>query len=207
MEKTELKAKAVEAALALAATKPWGKVSLAEIARSADLPLADFYGTLDKEGVLSAIDEMLDMACAAEPVSSDDMLRERIFDVAMLRFEAMEDHRTALLSIRHSWKLKPLARLKAAKRRTKTARWVLTCAEADFAGVGPRSLLLSGILFRAENAWEKEDSPDFTRTMAQLDRDLRDVDDFARRLKGFGRAKPKAADETDVEVGGEPSQA
>lgn len=199
MEKAELRSRAVEAALKLAAETPWDKISLAEIARKADLPLDNFYGELDKDGILSAIDRMLDKACSAEPVSSEDKLRERIFDAAMLRFEAMEEHRAALLSIRKSWKFKPAARLKAAKRRLRTAKWVLTCAEADFEGLAARSLLLAGILFRAENAWEKEDSADFTRTMSQLDRDLRDVDAFAKRVKGV--ISPKKREKQDAEDG------
>lgn len=177
--------RAVDAALQLASEKSWNDISLAEIARKAELDLIEFYGELDMDDILAAIDRRFDLACSSEPVSADDKLKDRIFDVIMLRFEAMEDHRAALTSIRNGWKHNPVERLKAAKRRTRTARWVLTCAEADFAGAGPRAVLLSGILSRVESAWEKEDSPDFTRTMAQLDRDLRDVNDFAGRIRKF----------------------
>lgn len=194
MDKTELKTKAVEAALALAREADWAKISLAEIARQAGIPLSEFYNRLDKDGIVSAIDQHFDLATSAEPISSDETLRERIFDAAMLRFEAMEDHRSAIKSIRKSWKYAPLPRLKAARRRTRTARWLLTCAEADFRGLSARAIILSGILSRAEDAWEKEDSPDFTRTMAQLDRDLRDVEGFAKRMKW---PKTKPAPEAD----------
>lgn len=200
MTDTKLADRAVDAALRLASEKSWDDVSLAEIAREAQLDLADFYGELDIDAVLSAIDRRFDLACSSEPVSTDDKLKDRIFEVTMLRFEAMEDHRAALMSIRKSWKYNPVERLKAAKRRTRTARWILTCAEADFAGAGPRAVLLSGILSRAEAAWEKEDSPDFTRTMAHLDRDLRDVNDFAGRIKKFTSSfKAKKKETTEAE--------
>ncbi len=195
MDLPELKMKAAEAALSLASERPWSEVTLSDVADRADIELAAFYGKLDLEDIVTAIDELLDVNVASERQDGEETLRERIFDAAMLRFEAMEDHRAALLSIRKSWKRQPVARLKAAKRRVKTAHWILTCAKADFAGVSARALVLSGILFRAENAWEKEDSPDFTRTMAQLDRDLRDVEDFARKMKGFGKTGPRKGDD------------
>ncbi len=196
MADQELNSAAAKAALSLAAEMPWSKVTLSAVAERAELPLTEFYNKVSRENLLDLIDAELDLACASEPVEADATLRERIFDVAMLRFEVMEDHREALLNIRNSWKLKPLARLQAAKRRTRTAKWVLTCANADFAGVSARSVLLSGILFRAEQAWEKETSADFSRTMAQLDRDLRDVDAFVGRVKKFtGSRSSKKTDE------------
>lgn len=181
----DLKKAAADAALSLAAEMPWSDVTLPAVAERAGVPLADFYGEITRNTLLALIDEKLDKACASEPIEADATLRERIFDVAMLRFEAMEDHREALLSIRKSWKLKPAPRLEAAKRRTRTAKWILTCAEADPAGLSAKAVILSGILFRAEQAWEKEDSADFSRTMAQLDRDLRDIDDFVGKVSRF----------------------
>ena len=180
---------ALDAALHLAASKPWDEISLAEIARESNKTLSDFYGEIDKNGLVDELDKRLDKACSSEPVDPEDTLRERVFEASMLRFEAMEVHRDAVLSIRNSWTYDPVRRLKAASRRTRTARWILTCAEADGAGLSARSLLLSGILFRAEEAWAKEKDADSTRTMSQLDRDLRDVSDFAERVKGFGKPK------------------
>ena len=149
---------ALEAALKLAATKSWTQVSLAEIARESHKTLSDFYGEIDKDRLVEEFDRRLDKACSSEPIDPDDGLRERIFEAAMLRFEAMEDHRDAVLSIRKSWKFDPVRRLKAAQRRTKTAKWLLTCAEDDGPGLSARSLVLSGILYRAEEAWAKERS-------------------------------------------------
>lgn len=193
---------ALDAALGLAAEKDWAEISLAEIARACHKTLADFYGEVDKDGLMDELDQRLDKACCTEPVDSGATLRERVFDVAMLRFEAMEDHRDAILSMRNSWKRDPARRLKAAKRRLRTARWILTCAEADGPALASRSVLLSAILFRAEEAWSKETSPDFTRTMAQLDRDLRDANQFAERLASFGGVFRKSAKK---EAAGEPA--
>lgn len=183
---------ALEAALTLAAQKPWNSISLAEIAREANKTLADFYGEIDKDGLVDELDQRLDKACCCEPVEADASLRERVFEVAMLRFEEMEKHRDAILSIRKSWMFDPLRRLKAAGRRLRTARWMLTCAEEDGLAIHANAVGLSAILFRAEEAWAKETSPDFTRTMAQLDRDLRSVEDFAEQFTSLGDKFRKA---------------
>ena len=199
MSKSELKEQAAKAGLALAREKAWKHVSLTDVAEKAGLPLSEFYDRLDLDGVLAAIETQFDKACGSEPVSKDETARERIFDVAMLRFEAMEDHRDSVLAIRKYWKKRPVERLKAAGRRVKSARWILTCAGLDNSLLEARSVILSGILFRAEDAWEKETSPDFTRTMAQLDRDLRDLEDWGERLSGFGKKRT----EKDQEAAGE----
>ena len=183
---------ALEAALNLAAEKPWNTISLAEIARACNKSLSDFYGEIDKHTLVEELDSRLDKACSAEPVDPDGTLRERLFDVAMLRFEEMEPKRAAILSIRKSWMQDPLRRLAAAKRRVKTAKWILTCAEEDGPLLGPRAVILSGILFRAEDAWAKETSADFTQTVSQLDRDLRSVSEFADRISSFSGNFQKA---------------
>ncbi|MAI89339.1 hypothetical protein [Ponticaulis sp.] len=182
----ETQDKIVTAAFALAAEKPWKDITLAQIAGQAGVSMSDLYELGSKTTLLSEIDGWLDRACGAEPVDMEETPRERIFDIAMLRFEAMEDHREAIMSIREGWMRRPAARALAAKRRMKTAQWVLTCAgETNPMLFKARAAVLSGILFRAEQAWAKEEGEDFTRTMAQLDRDLRDVSGWAARLSDF----------------------
>lgn len=178
----DLKTRAAEAALALASDRSWHKVTLSAVADRCGVSLDQFYGEASSASLIDLIDEYFDRACAGDSVADEASLRERIFDVAMLRFEVLEDHRVAVRNIRNSWKRRPLARLDAARRRTRTADWILTCVGDDPAGQTARAVVLSGILFRAEEAWENETSPDFTRTMSQLDRDLRDIDAFLRRM-------------------------
>lgn len=182
----DIQDKIVPAALKLAAERPWKDITLGQIAGEAEVSMPDLYDLGSKTALLSEIDAWLDRACGAEPVDMEETPRERIFDVAMLRFEAMEDHRAAIMSIRESWMRRPAARTLAAKRRMKTAQWVLTCSgETSPLLFKARAAVLSGILFRAEQAWAKEEGEDFTRTMAQLDRDLRDVSGWAARLSEF----------------------
>lgn len=168
--------KGVEAALKLAADDPWAELTLADIAEAAGLEMSEFHGVADKADIAAAVEPMFDKAMSAEPADMTDPPRERLFDVIMLRFEEMEKHRIGVLSLQH-WRERSPARLaKLAKARMATARWALACAGLDGQGdlpMGLRAASLVWILARTERAWRKEESADFSRTMAELDKQLR----------------------------------
>lgn len=174
--------KGVDAALKLAAENPWGELTLAQIANEAGLELSEFHGIADKRDIAEAVEPMLDKAMSAEPAEMEDTPRERLFDVIMLRFEKMEESRAGLLSLQH-WRERNPARLAAlAKSRLVTARWALASAGLDSQGdlpMGLRAAGLAWILARTERAWRKETSADFSRTMAELDKQLREAGERA----------------------------
>jgi len=189
--------KGLEAALALAAEMPWAELTLAAIADKAGLDLSEFHGVTDKAGLADAAAPYFDKAMFSEAADMDDAPRERLFDVLMLRYEAMEPHRVALLSL-HEWRMQnpaTLAKLPAA--RMKTAKWALTCAGLDGKGTLPMSLRKAGIAWaigQTDRAWRKETSEDFTRTMAELDKQLRSADERASwvsRFSGRRSAEPE----------------
>lgn len=180
--------KGVEAALKLASENSWDEITLFEIAKEADLELAEFHGVADKSNLAAAVEPLLDKAMSAEPADMEDPPRERLFDVIMLRFEKMEEHRAGLLSLQH-WRERSPARLaKLAKARMNTARWALASARLDARGDLPMGLRAAGlaiILARTERAWRKETSADFSRTMAELDRRLREADERAAWISKY----------------------
>lgn len=181
--------------LSLSEEMAFSAITLPKLAARMGRPVSDFLNLPDLN---TLVVDYLDRACAAEPVDETESLRERLFDIAMLRFEAMEDYRDGVMAWQDGWLMNPIKRAKAAKRRVKSARWILTLAgETQDLFLKPKSVVLSGILFRAEQAWRKEEGEDFTRTMAQLDRDLRDIDSWVERFGSFSFGpfgKKKAAD-------------
>ena len=189
----------LRAALELAAEKPWASLTLGEIALRADLTLNDFHGIATRETLADAVDAHFDRAMSAEGVASDDLPRERLFEVIMLRFEAMEDYRDGLKSLLSYRETAPdhLVRLPAA--RAASARWALASAGLDDDSGGPLSLKVLAIAFviaRTERARRKETSADFALTMAALDKSLRAAEErmgWISRFRGrftSGAAKP-----------------
>ncbi|WP_156945788.1 hypothetical protein [Hyphomonas johnsonii] len=183
------------AALALAAEKPWADLTLGEIAAQAGLTLADFHGVATRETLADAVDAYFDSAMSAEGVATDDLPRERLFEVIMLRFEAMEAHRDGLKSLLRYRETVPahLIRLPAARRAS--ARWALACAGLDDnsgAPLGLKVLAIAFVIARAERAWRRETSGDFALTMAALDRSLRAAEErmgWVARFTGRGASR------------------
>ena len=195
--------KGVEAALKLAAEDPWAELTLADIATEAGLELSEFHGVADKGDIANAVEPMLDKAMSGEPVDMDAPPRERLFDVIMLRFEEMEKHRIGLLSLRHWRERNPAQLAKLGKARLETARWALACAGLDGQGdlpVGLRAAGLAWTLSGSERAWRKEDSADFSRTMAELDKQLRAADERMSWISKWTRGRRGSAAEDTASV-------
>ena len=99
-EPTDVLERCTGAALALAAEQPWGEVSLRLIAERAEVPLPDLYAKAPTKGLLLfRIGLTFDRAALATAATPSDDVHDRLFDAAMARVEAMEPHRTALISI------------------------------------------------------------------------------------------------------------
>lgn len=193
------------AALELAEDTSWSGLTLSQIATKADLTLGDFHGVASKDDLADAAESYFDKAMSSEDVPSDAVPRERLFDVIMLRFEAMEPYRAGLLSLMKFRETSPsrLAHLVGARRRS--AEWALVSAGLDDETTAAKTLKILAVgyvIAMTERAWRKEDSTDFARTMSALDRELRQTEekiDWLKRFTGRGRAED-APQETKSET-------
>lgn len=193
--------RAADAALELAANRRWRDLSLGEVAAAAGLTLTDLYPLAGVDDLVATIEHGFDHALSAGAPEADAPPRERLFDVLMLRFEAMEARRAGVMSLMAHVDASPLRRAQAMRRRAETARWALVSAGLD-ARTRPlmepaRILGLAWVIRQAERAWLGEESADFSRTMARLDAGLREweerLDRMADPLRGFtGRRRPEA---------------
>lgn len=179
--------------MSLAALKPWRELTLARLAEEAGRPLEDFYGASLGEAV-DCVEEAFDRAIADDSGELDpgQSVRDRLFDLIMRRFEAMEPHRAAVLTMETGQDRDPVLMGAAHQRHVRCARWVLAVAglEADGMTGQARSQGLGVIIGQARAAWRGDDSGDFAKTMASLDRNLRRAEEMFGRWAGF-EAKPK----------------
>lgn len=189
---------ALMAALDMSASRDWADITLAEIAEAADLKLSDFHGVAMKDDLVDAASSYFDRAMSAEDVDVSETPRERLFEVIMLRFEAMEAHRDGLLSMM-KYQDKSAARTSALfKARGDSARWALVAAKLDDLAARPfalKTVAVAWVIRKTEHAWRKDDGGDFSRTMAALDRELRaaeDRKDWLSRLPFRNRAASEA---------------
>ncbi|GGB78249.1 MULTISPECIES: hypothetical protein [Henriciella] len=197
--------KGVRAALELAAGTDWSELTLAAIADKAELKLEDFHTVGDKDTIADAVEAYFDKAMSEGSFDADETPRTRLFDVIMMRFEAMEAHRPALLSLMKWRQTQPLRMIALLASRQASAEWAMVCSGLDKKGDLPkplRSTAIAWAIAQAERAWRREDSADMSRTMAKLDGELRKMEERADWIrKPFARRKSAAPEAEDAPSG------
>ncbi|MGE0740650.1 MAG: hypothetical protein AB7O98_04845 [Hyphomonadaceae bacterium] len=184
------------AALSLARDTPWRELTLPKLADAASRPVSDFYGASLWEAV-DCVEEAFDRAIAdnTDELDPGQSVRDRLFELIMRRFEAMEPHRAAVLAMEQGLDRDPTLMASAHQRHVRCARWVLAIAglEADGMTGQARAQGLGVIIGQARAAWRGDDAGDFAKTMASLDRNLRRAEEMFGRWAGFD-PRPKAGD-------------
>ena len=179
----------VDAALALAAERPWDDVPLADIADRAGLPLADLHPDHARRGqILAAFSRRIDATLLAEDFSdlAAEPARDRLFDVLMRRFDLLVPYREGLRSIARALSRDPVAALGQAPALDRAMAWALEAAGISASGWRGRLRVRGlGLAWLAAFRIWLDDGPDQARTMAELDRQLSRLDLWARRI-GLG---------------------
>lgn len=190
VKKSEIPDHVIDTALALAAERGWSGLSLAEIAAEAKLPLSKVYPHFaSKQEILAAFSRRIDAAVLAEELDADDLeesARDRLFDVMMRRFDALQPHKAALANILYDGLRNPLDGLAGAPQLARSLRWMLEAAGIGTGGVkgALRVKGLAAIYLATLRVWLRDDSPDLAKTMATLDGHLRRAESLLRRASG-----------------------
>ncbi|HEX7967502.1 MAG TPA: hypothetical protein VF502_04735 [Stellaceae bacterium] len=173
----------VDAALTLAARQGWRDTGLGEIAAEAGLPLNEAYAACpSKLAILAAFHRRIDRAAlAGVAADSEEPPRDRLFDVLMRRFDALQPHKAALRVILRDGMGDPLALL-GLPALLRSMGWMLEAAGISAAGWWGRlrANLLAGLYLSVLRIFLGDDSADLTQTMAALDRRLRRAESFLR---------------------------
>jgi AcrR family transcriptional regulator len=198
----------LDALLALAAERHWEAISLDDLAVRAGVSLAQLRNAYD--GRLAVIADFarrtdqvvlagIDADMAGEPA------RERLFDVLFARLEALAPNRQAIRGLAAAARRDPLLALELNRIVAVSMGWMLT--GAGISATGPGGLLraqgLALVWARVLRTWFEDDAPGLARTMAELDRRLREgerivlgLERLARFIPGpFGRRHGSQEDE------------
>jgi ubiquinone biosynthesis protein COQ9 len=179
--------KILDAALRLAADRRWTEVTLRDIAGEAGLSLAALNEAVPSRAAILAllnrrIDQRMLAALDKDPVAGD--AHDRIFEVLMRRLEVMAPYRAAVASIIAD----PATLLddppEIASSLGRSLGWVLAAAGLEDSGGREivKRLGLAAIYRRVLGVWVEDDDPGLARTMAVLDRALRDGETWLKRL-------------------------
>jgi AcrR family transcriptional regulator len=203
--KTDFPRLIVDHMLELAAAKGWAETSLADIAEAAGLTLAQLHGTYpSKTAILAAYTTRIDEAVLndIDPELADKSRRERLFDVLMKRFEAMEPHKEAVRSILRASASNVEVLARGPLSLYRSMRWMLEAAGIPSSGVRGQLRIkgLALIYLAVLRAWLNDDSEDMSRTMAALDRQLGRAERLLGILRG-GRARREGEAGNPIEAG------
>ena len=169
--------RAVDAALALAADRPWRQISLADIAGRTGISFAELYArTRSKEALLDRLARRFDAAVSEAALEGET--HDRLFEAVMARLEAMEPHRFVLLAIaRDEQPERIAARLPRTARALLQAAGVRTDGLAGAARIAATTVVWARVL----QVW-RDDEGALNRTMAEIDSRLKQMRDRLGRI-------------------------
>ncbi len=194
MDDTDFDTALIASALTLAGTDGWRSVSVAAAARAADLPLSRarvrFPG---KAGILLGFGRMAD-ELTLEDATDEGPVRDRLFDLLMRRFDALQAQRAGVLAVMRALPFDPCTAVLLACATRRSMRWMLEAAGGSSTGL-TGELRVKGLVavwLWAMRAWERDESEDLTGTMAALDTALSRAEQAAGWLTGRPAVKVDA---------------
>ncbi len=180
------KGRILTAALRCAATKSWGALTLLDIAEAAGVQLGELRQEFDSksEMVAAVVRSVDDEVLRRTPRRAEGQgVRDVLFDVIMTRFDVLAPHKSALKSIHAAG----AADIALARPILGSMHWMLQAAGIDTEGHTGRMrvLGLTTVYASVFRVWLDDDDPGHARTMAALDRRLRQGE---RTMRGVEQA-------------------
>jgi AcrR family transcriptional regulator len=169
----------VAAAKALLAGTPWHRISLADIALRAKVPLSELYRRYPlRSALMLAVLRDIDMEALGRPIETEGSARDRLFESLMRRLDVLapfkESMRVTARELRcgHTAVL-PTAFLTAIHGNYALG-WYIEAAGIPVQGLTglARVKLVSMAYLSALRVWLRDDGEDSSRSMAALDRAL-----------------------------------
>jgi AcrR family transcriptional regulator len=192
-----VKEAAVGAALTLAAEKGWSNVSLREVAKKAKIALPELREHFDDRlDIIAAWGRLLDQAVLKE--ADPDLAspaRDRLFDILMARFDALNENRDGAKAVLRSLRTDPKQAVIALPHLGRSMSWMLEAAGIEAAGVkGALKIAgLAAIYLKSLWVWCDDESADMAKTMAALDKNLgraaQWADSFGMAAEKFSRGR------------------
>lgn len=190
-EKTiDIKQKILNSALYLAVEQGWEYTTLRDIAEHAGVSASDLYDSIDdKSDILVILGRKIDKeiignvdVCNCDELNS----RDRLFDIMMDRYEALNEYRDGVVSMLESFKYDPKQVVISMPHLCKSMGWMLEVSGIETAGVkGALKVAgITGVYIKVLKTWADDDSVDLSKTMSSLDKTLNKAEKAANIL-GF----------------------
>ena len=177
-----------ESALGLIAARGWDALTLDAIAKAMKVPVAqvkrhcsDTYALLSL--IVLYVSDQTFKSCGKPDKKSAP--RDRLFEIFMARFDVLQQHRKAVLSLIASIRRDPRMAIAILPAQIEAMKEVLRFAELRGSKTCPplTPAVLWVIFAYAGHAWQGDETVDMSKTMAALDRALRVTEKAASMLR------------------------
>lgn len=166
----------LDAALAVASGAPWQTISFYEIAEVSGVNYTELIAIFPtRESIVFALAKNIDDAVIAAYAATDDApLRDRLFDIFMEKFDRINKHRAAFISMYRSFGWDKPSTCVQIKIMQESCTRLAGHVGMDVRGLGGRGqvTVLSLALVPVYWAWMRDETPDLAATMASLDKSL-----------------------------------
>lgn len=191
-------------AMDLIAANGWRMLSMMDLSVALDLSLVELYQKVpSKWALLERLMAYADQAVAREAVADlrNEPEKDRLFALLMARLDALTPFKAAIQKMADDWRRDPVAAAAAGLILGRSLAFMLEAAGISASGPqgGLRTNGLGLIYLSTLRVWLKDESPDLTKTMAELDRRLTQADQWVARLNGFFKGAPVAAKDQSTE--------
>ena len=167
-----------EAAMELSEEIGWSHVSMAELAQKCNLSMAELYDYVeDKTDILVLLGRIIDrktLQAVGDDIDLSESARDRLFDVLMERFDVLNEYRGGVLQVLESFCFDPKQAVISFPHLARSMGWMLEAAGIDTKGMRGAIKVagLTALYLKALKAWKDDESPDLSKVMATLDKDL-----------------------------------
>ncbi len=173
----EIRETIIKTALLIAARDGWGKVSLQALAQETAIPLSTVRAHFqDPQDILRAYEEAIEARVLESigAIGEDANPREVLFDILMERFDALNEERAGMIAILDHSKCDPKLVARTMPHLGQTMANILEAAHIDTSGLKGLAHIfgLTGVYLLTLKTWREDESPDMSKTMAALDRNL-----------------------------------
>lgn len=188
---------AIDAALELFAEQGYRPVRLVDIAAKAGCDLGELRRRFDgKPAILGRFLVNIDAAVLGDDpdFGEEESIRDRLFDLLMRRFDALQPYRQALSALRRDLRGDLPVLLSLAPQGLRALGWYLEAAgeSADGMAGALRVKGLAMVWLHCATVWLEDDTEDLSKTMAALDKALAQAERAAAWLPNLSLPRDRA---------------
>lgn len=202
MSDTDFDTSLIAAAFRIAARDGWMRVSVVAACREAGLSLVEARVRFPSRGhILARFGQMADQYALTD-APAEGPVRDRLFDLLMRRFDALNARRDGVKALMRALPFDPPTALLLACATRASMGWMLRAAGVT--GTGVRGELqakgLTAVWLWALRTWERDETEDLSQTMAAVDQALGRAEWFAGMVGATGSEAPLAAADDAAEA-------